>query len=527
MSSLESSSVWQQVALPRYDRLKHSGRFDVVVVGGGITGLSAAYFLKSAGKKVCLLERDRLGSGDTGQTTAHLTCVTDTPLSELVRTFGRDRAALAWYAGNAAIDLIERIAIDHGIACEFRRTSSYLHAALEGTADETSSLQAEAELAHELGLDVEFVENVPVVNKPGLRVRDQAKFHPRAYLAGLARLVDGQGSAIHEMSEVSRLEAEPLGAIVGDLRIDCDFIVIATEVPLTGINGLVKASLLQSRLAAYSTYVVSGKLPPGQAPDVSLWDTGNPYYYLRIDTGRQFDRVIFGGKDHKTGQAADTESRYQELTAVLRGLLPAVAIDHRWSGQVIHTNDGLPLIGTTVPEQFVATGFDGNGITFGTLAGMMARDALLGRKNPWQELFSVDRRQVRGGTWDYIKENLDFPYYLIADRVASRRTSPGDVEPGEGVVFKHEGRHVACARDAAGQLHAVSAVCPHLGCLVRFNAAEQTWDCPCHGSRFELDGKLMAGPAESGLDPVTVELPLTLTEDAPADPATSSSDTAQ
>ncbi len=502
MQFIDPTPVWQQIELGSYDPLERPGHFDVVVVGGGITGLSAAHFLKAAGKKVCLLERERLGSGDTGQTTAHLTCVTDTRLTQLVKSFGREQAALTWYAGNSALDLIERIATDHGIPCEFRRTPGFLHAALDGDRDETAEIEAEVELARELGFDVDFVRSVPVVDKPGMRVRDQAKFHPRAYLAGLARLVAGRGSVIHELSEVSAVESDPLAVRVGDVRVECDFLVIATEVPLAGTSGLVKAALLQAKLASYSTYVVSGKLPPGHLPDLSLWGTGDPYYYLRIDTGRDFDRVIFGGNDHKTGQAADTADCYGKLEATLRRLLPSVAIDHRWSGQVVHTNDGLPLIGATSAQQFVATGFNGNGITFGTLAGLMARDAVLGQKNPWQELFSVDRQKIRGGTWDYIKENLDFPYYLVADRLASAHRSSDDIHPGEGVVIKRDGRHVACSRDAAGRLHQVSAVCPHLGCLVRWNDAEHTWDCPCHGSRFEADGKLLAGPAESSLAPV-------------------------
>ncbi len=364
----------------------------------------------------------------------------------------------------------------------------------------------------ELGFDVDFVDRVPLVDKPGMRIRDQGKFHPTAYLAGLARLVDGDGCVIHEQSDVSDVEPDPLVVVAGGVRVDCDEVVIATEVPLTGTNGPLKSSFLQSKLASYATYVLSGRLPSGLVPDLSLWDTGDPYYYLRVDEGRGFDRVIFGGNDHKTGQRTDTEDCYQRLAATLRRILPSVSIDHRWSGQVIHTNDGLPFIGMSSERQFVATGFNGNGITFGTLAGMMARDAILGLQNPWQELFSIDRHKIRGGAWDYFKENLDFPYYLVADWIAPKRQVAGDIKPGEGAILKQDGKRVACSRDESGRLHEVSAICTHLGCLVRWNSAERTWDCPCHGSRFRPTGEVLAGPAEAPLEPINKasEIPTTV-----------------
>jgi nitrite reductase/ring-hydroxylating ferredoxin subunit len=242
------------------------------------------------------------------------------------------------------------------------------------------------------------------------------------------------------------------------------------------------------------------------APDLSLFDTGNPYYYLRIDRHSHFDRVIFGGNDHKTGQQTDTEVCYRRLEQTLLTILPAVTLEHRWSGQVIQTNDGLPFIGESTDRQFVATGFNGNGFTFATIAGVMARDAMLGRTNPWQDLFSIGRTKVRGGAWDYIKENVDFPYYYLADRVtAAKKQSVRTIKRGDGQILKLDGKRVACSRDEKGRLHKVSAVCPHMGCLVHWNGAEQTWDCPCHGSRFQATGEVLAGPAESPL--ASVEKP--------------------
>jgi len=499
----KSTPIWDDVQIESFQRLTQPGRFDAVVVGGGMTGLSAAYFLKRAGQCVCVLERDSLAGGDTSHTTAHLTCVTDERLTKLVRFVGRDRAALTWYAGTSALDLIEQVVTENALDCDFRRTPGFLCSAIDGKDDERDQLKDEAELARELGFDLDYVDDVPAIHKPGIRIRDQGKFHPKAYLAGLARLVQGDGSVIHEHSEVSGIEDDPLVVVANDVRIECDYVVIATHVPLTGKGGLLKASLLQTKLAGQTSYVVSGLLPAGLEPDLSLWDTSDPYYYLRIDAGQQYDRVIFGGNDHKTGQEADTESRYRQLEAMLLQVLPKTKLDHRWSGQVIATPDGLPFIGESSPRQFVAAGFNGNGITFGTLAGMMARDAMLSRANPWQDLFSVERKMVPKGAWDYIKENLDFPYYLVADRLARpAKTEAADVKPGEGQIAKIDGKRIACSRDEKGTLHLVSAICTHLGCVVRWNPAERSWDCPCHGSRFRPDGKVLAGPAESPLQPV-------------------------
>ncbi len=196
--------------------------------------------------------------------------------------------------------------------------------------------------------------------------------------------------------------------------------------------------------------------------------------------------------------------RFSDLRARRYTLVPEVkTIDHEWSGQVIETNDGLPYVGETAERQFAAKGFSGNGMTFGTLGAMMACDAVLRRDNPWQDLFSVNRKKLRGGTWDYLKENFDFPYYLVADRFTpAEGNSPRSVARGEGKILQIDGQRIACFRDDNGKLSQMSAVCTHLGCQVRWNNAERTWDCPCHGSRFQATGEVLAGPAESPLEPV-------------------------
>jgi glycine/D-amino acid oxidase-like deaminating enzyme/nitrite reductase/ring-hydroxylating ferredoxin subunit len=501
-----ASSYWQETKIPRYRPLKEFTAFDVVVVGGGITGLTAAYLLQKAGKSVCVVERDRVGMVDSGHTTAHITYVTDLRLPKIAQYFDKQRARLTWQAGKYAIDTIESIAANENIECEFRRIPGFLHARLRGKRDETAQLQEDADLARELGFEAMFVPEVPFCGKPGVRFANQAKFHPIKYMAGLAACITARGGSIFEQTEVTEVESKPTVVIANGQRIEADFLVIATHVPLMGKTGLVSATMLQTKLAPYSSYAIGAKVTKGQIPEASYWDTSDPYYYLRVDTHRSHDYLIFGGADHKTGQEDDTEKRYEELEQVLLDFAPAAKIDRHWSGQVIETNDGLPYIGETAERQFVATGFSGNGMTFGPFAAMMACEQFLGRTNPWQELFSVNRKKIRGGVWDFIKENVDFPYYFLRDRLlGAEGKETREVKRGDGKVLEINGDRVACHRDENGKLSTVSAVCTHMGCIVHWNSTEKTWDCPCHGSRFRPNGEVLAGPAEAPLEKVSMK----------------------
>lgn len=495
-------SVWKSLELPSFERLDAPRKFDVVVVGGGFTGLTAAYFMALCGKRVGVLERYHLGAGDTGSTTAHLTAVSDLRLSKIADHFGRDAAALVWRGGMDAIAAIERVARD--CDCEFERLPGYLHLSLDGDDQDRERIAKDAELAREFGGEAEMVSAVPYFGTPGIRFSNQAKFHPYKYLAALAKfVVDREGCVIFEDSAVTDVEDDPLAVVVNEnTRVECDHLVIATHVPLMGNAGMLSALELQSKLAPYTSYVVGAEIPRGVVPKAMFWDTSNPYYYLRVDAHNDHDYLIFGGKDVKTGQVEDDELPFRELSERFGRLFPQATIERHWSGQVIETNDGLPYIGETAPNQFAITGFGGNGITFGTLGAMMACDYILGRDNPWADLLSAQRRKVRGGTWDYLRENFDYPYYMLRDRVAAADAKRvEDVAPGEGKLIDIDGQRLACYRDEQGTLTKLSATCTHMGCFVSWNSAERTWDCPCHGSRFLPTGEVLAGPAESALEP--------------------------
>lgn len=500
VSNDSTTPYWSTSAtFPQFNKLAEDVAADVVVVGGGITGLTSAYLLAKAGKHVVLLERGRCAMVDTGHTSAHLTMVTDARIGELVNKFGRDHAQAVWDAGLAAIATIDDIVREHSIDAGLDWVDGFLHAPLDGPQD-AKQLRADADLARELGFDAEYLDSVPLFNRSGIRFANQARIHPRAYLAGVAKAFVEMGGQIYEHSEAEEFCDAPRSIKVGKHTVSCRDVVIATHNPLVGFGGTAGAALFQTKLALYTSYVVAGRVERGTVFDALWWDTSDPYFFLRVEPHRDFDVVIFGGQDHKTGQQDDTTACFQRLEERLRAIVPNVELTHRWSGQVIETPDGLPYIGQSADHQYSATGYSGNGLTFGTLSAMMIADAVAGRINPWQELFSPDRKALSRGLWDYLKENVDYPYYLIRDRFAgSEAASLRAVKRGQGKVIERNGAKVAAYRSPSGAVTLRSAICTHLGCTVGWNTAERTWDCPCHGSRFKPNGDVISGPAEEPL----------------------------
>lgn len=501
MVQIDTNPYWMRTShLPTFPSLDRDLTVDVAIVGAGLVGISTAYMLKAAGLSVALLEREQCAAIDTGHTTAHLTMVTDELLGDLVKNFGRDTATAVWDAGRIAIDRIEATVSTENIDCDFRRVPGFLHTALVGTGLSKDDLREQADLARELGFAATYVPDIRPFAVAGAQFEHQALFHPRKYLAGLLNRIAADGSHVFEHTAVEEVTDSPLTVKAGGHTVSCGYVVLATHTPLTGKTNVASATLLQSKLALYTTYALGGRLPSGQLQPGLYWDTADPYHYLRVHPEQGFDYVIFGGADHKTGQATDTRTCYDALEGTLRRLLPTVELTDRWSGQVIETNDGLPYIGETSESQFAATGFAGNGMTFGTIAAMMARDAVLGRPNPWRDVFDPRRTNVRAGAWDYVRENKDYVYYMVRDHVATKHaTSLRGLKPGQGKVVNLDGQRVAAFRDTQGVVNMCSAICTHMGCEVHWNQAESTWDCPCHGSRFKTNGDVISGPAESPL----------------------------
>jgi len=384
MPEIDTTPFWRDSAsTPHFGALARDLEVDVVVIGAGITGITAAYLLKRAGRRVALIERDRVACAASGHTTAHLTCVTDTRLTALIRDLGVDHARGVWDAGLAAIVQMAEHVRREQIECHFAHVPGYLHASLDEPPDaEVDTLRHEAQAAAELGFEARYLDRVPYVDRPGMEIAGQARIHPRKYLAGLLRKVDGDGCHVFEQSAVDAVEHHPDDSFslkANGHTIRCGYVVFATH------NSSV--FMLRRELALYTSYVIGGPVHPGRVPDALFWDTAEPYRYLRLEPHRGFDFVIFGGEDHPTAEAHNPRECYAHLEAALAHLVPDVEITHHWSGPVIETHDGLPFIGEIAPRQFMATGFAGNGMTFGTLGAMMATDAVLERDNPWRELF--------------------------------------------------------------------------------------------------------------------------------------------
>lgn len=450
---------------------------------------------------MALIERERAAIRDTGHTTARLTYVTDTGLDTLQKKFGADHAEAVWDAGAAAIDEIEEIVIREAVDCEFARVPGYLHVPIDcDSEDDNQELKKVACLAQQFGFEATFLESIPHFGVAGIRFADQARFHPRKYLAHLIRMIPGNRSHVFEETAAGKFDAKRRRVKANGHWITFDRVAILTNNPLVGFASVTSATLFQTKLSLSSSYVLGASIPRGALPLALFWDTKNPYdYYLRVHPRTGFDYAIFAGEDQKTGQGQTPTRCYDRLLVRLKKIVPEAQIEHRWSGQVIETNDGLPVIGENADRQFIATGFCGNGITFGTISAMMARDWATGAKNPWTELFAADRKMVRA-PWDYLKENKDYPYYFVKGRLQrAEADSVLELKRGAGMIVKSKSGKLAAYRDSKGTVHTRSAVCPHMGCIVRWNEAEKTWDCPCHGSRFKATGEVIAGPAESGL----------------------------
>jgi glycine/D-amino acid oxidase-like deaminating enzyme/nitrite reductase/ring-hydroxylating ferredoxin subunit len=503
--TMNTESLWfDTTPAAAFPRLDQDLQVDVLIVGGGITGLTAAYLICKTGRSVALVERGTIGNRETGHTTAHLTYATDVRLSDLVKRFGPDHARAAWEAGASAMAQIQALVAEHQIECELRRTPAFLVVA--GGADvraESERLREEANVASEMGFNAEFVEKAPLLSRPAMRLANQMKFHPMKYAQALAREITRMGGQIFENTEVTEFHDNPRQVVAGGHRIAFDLVVLATHVPLQANRNALCATLLQTKLVGFSTYAIEARIVSVRLPELIWWDTGDPYLYLRIDRHKDHDVMILGGEDHKTGQKKDTQECFQRLERKLRSIVPDAIVERHWSGQVIESVDGLPYIGEVGDGQFLATGFAGNGMTFGTLAGMMACDAATGAKNPWQKLFSADRK-VLGAAWNFLRENSDYPRYLAKGHLAGTESYIADMKRGEGRIVRANGRKAAVFCDDEQRLHVLSAICPHLGCVVVWNEAERTWDCPCHGSRFQATGEVISGPAESDLERIQI-----------------------
>jgi glycine/D-amino acid oxidase-like deaminating enzyme/nitrite reductase/ring-hydroxylating ferredoxin subunit len=482
--------------------LDREEKADVVIVGSGIAGMSVAWELAKAGKDVVILDRGPIGKGMTARTTAHLTAQCDDGFHQLIGRRGQD-IATAWYQSQAAgIDRIEANQTELGIGCDFRRLEGHLFHA-PGTDPEI--LDREYEATRAVGMKVFREQGVPFAGQektPSLRYPDQATFHPLKYLAGLAAAIRKAGGRFYAETTVEKVEEDEKGVTVrtaGGHQVTAKHAVIATNSPINDRYAI------HSKQAPYRTYAMAFGVPRGALPDGLYWDTLEAYHYVRLQPGRgDGDYLIVGGGDHKSGEADDADARFLALESWMRNLLPALGKEqHRWSGQIQDTVDYCGLIGLNPGSKrtFVSTGDSGQGITHGSVAGLLIGDLILKGQSPWTETYDPSRKPLKAaGT--FLSENLTVPKNFAEYVAPGEKDSWEELKPGEGAIVRKGLSKVAAYRDENGNLFLRSARCPHMGCHVHWNSFERCWDCPCHGSQFAPDGTALNGPAFSALEEI-------------------------
>jgi len=478
---------------------------DVCVVGAGIAGLTTAYLLSQAGRQVVVIDHNGSpGGGETRYTTAHLASAIDDRFTEVARIRGKDAARLAHESHAAAIDRIEANCQAEGIDCGFRRLEGHLFPA---PGDE-KLIREEYEAAKEAGCKVELLPEVPVPSLgrgPCLRFADQGTFEPSRYTAGLWAACDQRGVRFFGQTRAR----EVTGGKPAEVKTERGGTVRANAVVVASNTPFYTRVTMHTKVQPYSTYAIAGPIPRGSVPDGLFWDTLDPYHYIRLVTHRDqgdldsgTDLLLVGGADHKTGQDPDPGRRWDDLEQWTRERFPHFGgARHRWSGMVMETLDGLGYIGrdpTGAENVYLATGDSGMGMTHGTIAGILLTDLILGRPNPWEKLYDPKRLPVRS-TGEYVSESANMALQYADWVTGGDVKSVDEINPGQGAVIRRGLTKLAVYRDDGGTLHVCSAVCPHLGAIVRWNPAEKTWDCPAHGSRYTAAGEVFHGPAHTGL----------------------------
>jgi glycine/D-amino acid oxidase-like deaminating enzyme/nitrite reductase/ring-hydroxylating ferredoxin subunit len=458
---------------------------DVCIIGGGIAGLTTAYLLTKAGRKVTVIDDGLIGGGETCRTTAHLSNAIDDRIYRIEEWHGQDKAKLAVESHTAAIDTIESIVNSENIDCDFKRVDGYLFPAESGGDDD---LQKEFEAAKRCGIEVEWV-NIPLGR--AIRFPRQGQFHILKYLNAVAQAVTAGGGQLISNTRVLEWtggEAPVVSTARGEIK--ANKVVLATNYPLL--------SKMFAELPAYRTYVVGIQIEAGSVEPALYWDTADPYIYVRTQPDGDGEILIVGGEDHRTAQANDGDQRFAKLESWAKRNFPGTGeVKYRWSGQFMETHDGLAFIGQysdDEPNVFLITGDSGMGMTHGTIGGMLVSDLVLGRPNPWKEVYEPTRvatQSITEAVPEIVASTVPYKDWLTGGDV----DSTDDLKPGEGGVIRKGLSKIAAYRDDDGELHVRSAVCTHMGCIVRFNSLERTWDCPCHGSRFSTDGEPVNAPA--------------------------------
>jgi glycine/D-amino acid oxidase-like deaminating enzyme/nitrite reductase/ring-hydroxylating ferredoxin subunit len=474
----------------------------VISVGGGITGISTALLLQTAGKKCLVVEAANLCFGTTGGTTAHINTLLDTPYTTISKNFGEENARLVATASKDAIDLIRNNIAVYNLDCGFEEADAFLYAQDEKQEKELADI---LEATKSAGVDASYSDEIPIdiSFRKAIRAKGQAKFNPLPYVYGLASAFERAGGIIIQNCRVTDVEDTELVEVTTTNGVfKTRDLVYATHIP-PGIN------LLHLRCIPYRSYVMAVTLISKNYPAHLAYDMYDPYHYYRTQevNGQQY--LIVGGKDHKTAHEENTEHRFLELESHIREHFDVKEINYRWSSQYYEPADGLPYIGH-IPGHpkgiYVATGFGGNGMTYSSVAAITLKEILLNEESKYAGLFNPNRIKPVAGFTNFIKHNADVVKQFAGKWFSGEDLLQlADLALGEAKIVNYNKHKVAIYKDEDGALHAVNPACVHMKCEVKWNSAEKSWDCPCHGARYSYDGGLLNGPASGDLEVIEVK----------------------
>jgi glycine/D-amino acid oxidase-like deaminating enzyme/nitrite reductase/ring-hydroxylating ferredoxin subunit len=497
----DQKSPWQNglTAVPVKSSIEPATVYDCLVIGGGITGLTAALMMQNAGKKVVLADAHAPGFGTTGGTSAHINTFADTTYKEAESAFGEEGAQLFADAINEGFQIIKDQISTYNINCDYEPKKGYLYAEDE---EQAKQLDDVYNGAVKVGINVSYVDEVPTpVNyQKALLFDDQAQFHPLKYLQGIENAYLMAGGIILENTKINDIDTQDNihTAKSGNVLIKAKKIIYATHIP----PGITSFSF---RCAPYRSYVLAVKLTRDAYPDALIYDMEEPYHYFRTHEIDGQRLLIAGGNDHKTGHD-DPEKAFADLEKYVRKHYPVSSVKYRWSSQYYIPVDGFPYIGQ-MPEVsggiYCATGYNGNGMMLGSIAAKILSDLVIGNESKYASVFSPARIKPVAGFTEFVKENADVAYHFVADRLSVHETdSLNRLRPDTGKVIEVDGKKIAAYRDANGEFHTLNPVCTHANCIVNWNQEEKSWDCPCHGARYDIDGKVLNGPADRDLQKI-------------------------
>lgn len=489
----QDRTYWNATAdAPAFPQLTEALSVDVAIIGGGIVGITTARALKDMGLTTAVIEARKVGRQVTGRSTAKITSQHNIIYQTLEQKFGEDRARLYGEAQESGLRKIQSLAEQYGIDCDIEPKPAYTYTRKE---EYVSQIEKEVEVARKLGLPATLVREtaLPFSVLAAVKFDNQAQFHPTKYVAGLAQTIPGDGCHVFENSRA--VEWEPDRVVTDHGSVAARHTVMATHLPLGQVGGY------YARAYPQAEPVIAARI--SRMPDGMYITVEQPSHSIR--THRRENGDVYGivaGTSFKPGHTDEERKHFEDIERWLAENFDAGPIEYRWVNEDYKPMDSAPFIGWSSSvggSYLVATGFNAWGISNGTAAGMILADLATGKENRWLEIFDAKRVKPVAGGSEFLKENAEVAAHLVSGYLSRRLKSFDELGPGEAAIMKIHGKNIAAFKDEQGQVHAVSAICTHMGCIVGWNEADRTWDCPCHGSRFELNGDVIHGPATKPL----------------------------